>query len=277
MNQPHQKPHISPTQLEMAGKCWAQYEQRYILGNRVPPGIAPAIGTGVHRGAETNFRQKVDSHEDMPTAEIVEAAVSGFELEVASGIELTAEESSRGKGIVLGEAKDQTASLAAVHAATQAPDYQPVAVEHRTTIVLPRATHDLLTITDLRDNRDRVADFKTAGKKKSQGEADSSVQLTVEAAAFHIDTGRQAAEVRLDVLVKTKQPYRQVLATHRTIADFHALTNRINAMLAMIEKGIFPPTTPGAWWCSPRWCGYWATCPYVNSQRRDAAERNASE
>jgi hypothetical protein len=268
-----QKPHISATQLEMFWRCAEQYRRRYIEGERIPPAVALIQGRAFHIGAETNFRQKIESHADLAATEIVEAAAAAFDAELAGGYALTDEEVSRGAASVLGAAKDKTVQLVACHADEQAPDYQPVAVEHTTRIVFPQATHDLLGVTDLRDERGRVVDFKTAARKPSAEAADSSTQLTIYAAAFHVDTGTTPEEVRLDVVTKTKTPARHVVRSRRTPTDMQVLLNRVNVTLDSLNKGSFPPASPGAWCCSPKWCGYWATCPYVNSERRQAAER----
>ncbi len=261
------KPHLSPTQLDMFARCGEQYRRRYIEGETIPPGIALAVGSGYHAGAATNFKQKIESHEDLPEAEIVEAAVAGFEAEVAGGLSFTEEESSRGGSIVIGDAKDSVAVLAELHAAEQAPDYQPVMVERGVRISLPRATHDILGYLDLVDDKRRVVDFKSANKKKPQSEADSSTQLTYYAAAYQSLTGEPASEVRLDTAVKKAKPERQVLVSARTSADFQVLSNRIDAMLQSIHAGIFSPAPTGAWWCSQRFCGYAATCPFYNAER----------
>jgi len=146
-------------------------------------------------------------------------------------------------------------------------------VEHATRILFPNATHDLLAITDLRDNKNRVTDFKTAARKMPESAVRSSTQLTIYAAAFQIDYGFPPNEVRLDVATKTKIPCRQVLTSGRGPNDFQALLNRVNSTLDAINKGCFTPCTPGNWNCSSRWCGFYATCKFVNSERRDAAER----
>ncbi len=117
-----EKPHLSATQLEMYWRCPEQYRRRYIEHEVVPPGISALTGRAIHRGAETNFRQKIESHADLPAKDIVEAAVAGFDVDVLGGYMLSADEASRGVAIVLGEAKDQTAQLADVHAREQAPD-----------------------------------------------------------------------------------------------------------------------------------------------------------
>lgn len=269
VNQITKKPHISETQLSMHAKCPEQWRRRYLEHDRIPPGMAMHIGSGVHKGAEANFRQKIDSHADLSSDDIVDAAVAGFEARIAGdGCSLSADDASRGQKVVVAEAKDVTAKLAKVHAEKQAPDYQPIEVEHTTRIVFPNASHDLLAITDLRVEGDRVVDIKTAGKKKSQADADDSTQLTTYAAAYQVDHGRPCKELLLDTLVKTKTPGRQVLTTHRTEADFRVLLARINAMLASIKTGVFIAAAPGAWWCSSKWCGYSRTCKFFNPERK---------
>jgi len=273
------KPHISPSQMEMYPRCGEQYRRRYPEGEIIPPNVPLLIGGGYHAGAQINFEQKIYSHEDLPVAEIVDAAVAGFEGRVmADGFLLTDEESGKNPKNVLGEAKDQLSQLAEVHAKKQAPDYQPIAIEHRWRIVLPDATHDLVGVTDLCDDQQRVIDLKTAAKRESEKwptKADTSVQLTSYAAAYALaNHGDFPSEVRLDVLTKTKTPARQVLSSTRSAADLVPLVKRINTMLTGIQRGIFMPASPGDWVCSPRWCGYWPTCPYVNSERRAAVDRS---
>ena len=269
------KPHLSPTQLDMYCRCPEAYRRRYVENEIIPPGVAMMQGTAVHKAASENFTQKVESRTDMRPAEFRELAAASFEAAVAGGYVLTDEEASRGAGIVLGEAKDNSVAMAEFHGAKQAPDYQPAAgmVEAKVRIPLPMASHDLLGIIDLADDRDRIVDFKTAGRRKSQADADGSVQLSTYAAAFQAQTGRPPAEVRLDVVVKTKTKIdRQVLSSPRDKRDLTALANRINAVSAAIKAGTFTPAAPGSWNCSPKWCGFWATCPFINSERRAAAE-----
>lgn len=275
-----EKPHISATQLTMFLKCEEQWRRRYICQEIIPPGIALIMGGAFHVGAEVNFKQKIETHRDLPAKDIVDAAVAAFDQKAAGELVLTEEETSRGAKTVLGEAKDELAGLAECHAYEQAPDYQPVAVEHKTRIVFPNATHDLLGITDLRDDQGRVVDFKTAGKKPPQADADTSVQLTIYAAAHRIETGADPSEVRLDAVTKTKTPKRHVISSSRGEGDYRALVSQVNAMFSTVgllsQAGVepWPAASVGAWWCSAKFCGYWATCPHVNSERREAAGVN---
>lgn len=261
------RPHLSATQLDSYCKCPEAYRRRYLEGEKIPPGIALLKGKGFHKGAETNMRQKIESHRDMPAGDVVDVAVAAFDDEAKGGFVLGRDEQARGPGAVIGEAKDSVASLVGVHAKQQAPDYQPVMVEETVRLELP-GPRDLLAVIDLVDDQDRVTDFKTGGKRKSQSDADDSVQLTIYSGAFAARTGRLPSEVRLDTAVDTKtKSYRDVVTSSRDEKDFDALAARINVVTAAIEGGAFPPATPGAWWCSARWCGYHATCPFVNPSR----------
>lgn len=263
------RPHLSATQLDLSGKCLEAYRRRYIEGHKIPPGIAISKGKSIHLAAEANFGQKIETHRDLPVSEVIDLSVSSFDEQVhAPEFEFTLEEKSQGGEIVIGHARDAVADMAKVYAESQAPEYQPLFVELEVTIPMPDAPRDLLAKIDLIDDQKRVIDFKTGGKAKTQADADTAVQLTVYAAAHLVQTGEPATDLRFDTIVQTKTRTKRVVTnTTRGPADFQALANRINVTLAQVDAGIFPPTTPGAWWCSPKWCGYWATCPYVNSER----------
>lgn len=267
------KPHLSASQLESIARCPEAYRRRYIEGDKIPPAIAMIVGSGLHKGAEVNFRQKIETHSDLPASDIIDAAVAGFEAQAAGGVSFSADEASRGIKNVLGEAKDAVAEFARVHAKQQAPDYQPVLVEQTVLIELP-GPRNLLGVIDLLDDQDRITDFKTAGKKKSQADADDNIGLSVYAASFQSLYQKPPQLVQLDTIVRTKTKIeRQVIESQRSDADMAALANRINVVSRQIEAGIFPPATPGAWWCGPKFCGFYASCKFVNSERKALAER----
>ncbi len=261
-----EKPHYSHTQIDMFCKCPEAWRRRYIEGERIPPGIAMLKGTGFHAGAQENFQQKIESHVDLPPNQIVDAAVAACMTGFASEVSLTKEEASRGLRAVAANAIDDLVDLVDCHAHQQAPDYQPIMVEQRVRIELD-GPRDLLAVIDLGDDEDRVTDFKTSRKRKTQNDADNTTQLTIYDTAFRVATGRPATELRLDTIVQTKTTTkRYLLSTQRGPRDFGALAQRINAMHAAIEAGTFHPASGLGWWCSPKWCGYHSTCKYVNPE-----------
>lgn len=262
-----QRPHISATQLDMYCRCPEAYRRRYIEGEILPPGVALLRGKSIHAAAERNFTQKIKSGEDMPARDIEGIAVDSFKLAANDAVAWTEDEASRGIQNVIAETTDQISHMAKVHAKFQAPEYQPVAVEHEFRIELP-GPRDLIGFIDLIDDKDRVVDIKTAQRAKPQSEADASVQLSIYAAAFALEHEGKQPQLLLDVIVNGKrETKRQVLETTRGQRDIDALAARIDAVTEAIDAGAFPPAVPGAWNCAAKWCGYFRTCRFVNANR----------
>ncbi len=273
MSEPTKKA-LSPTQLDMYARCGESYRRRYIMGEKIPPGIAALKGRSVHRGAEHNWKQKIESRVDLPAKDIIETTADSFEQEKKGGFILTKEEESVGLQKTLGQVKDRAVILSGLFSKAVAPLYQPVMVEQTFKIEIPAAPFDISGRIDMLDDRNYVPDLKTSGKRKNQSEVDSSIQLTTYSAGATSLTGKPAPGVGFDVLVDTKIPQLQRLSSTRTKPDFMALVNRVNAVTAGIQAGVFSPAVPGAWNCDPKWCGFWNSCQFVNSERKAAAEAN---
>jgi hypothetical protein len=87
------------------------------------------------------------------------------------------------------------------------------------------------------------------------------------------ETGQAPEEIRFEVLIKGAKPRRQTLSTDRTDEDFQALVIRLALIYRMILAGIFPPAPSGAWICSPKYCGYYWTCPYIPAHKKILPKR----
>ena len=254
--------YMSPSQLDMYCRCPKQWAFRYIDKLIMPPDIGLSKGSSVHEAAKINGSQKIVSHADLPVKDVVDAAVQDFHSREGD-IELNADEKSLGKDTVLGNAADSVAGFTTLYAAEVSPAYQPTVVEQKFRIETSGVA--LAGIVDMIDDRKSVVDFKTAGRKKNQGEADCSMQLTAYAAAHRSITGEQEEDLRFEVLVENKGGHKsQRLVTTRTADDFTALAARMNAISAAIQAGSFTPALPGSWWCSKRFCGYADRCPFVS-------------
>jgi RecB family exonuclease len=260
------KPCLSPSSIDTYLKCGEMWRRRYVLGERIPPGIAILKGKSVHGAAEANFKQKIESHKDLKLSDLKEAAAASFDRSVAEGIELTPEEKEKGKETVLGEVKDRSIILTGLFAEKVAPLYQPVLVEEKLVIEMPNSPFDLLGYIDLADNKDVISDLKTTGKSKTQDEADQSNQLTYYAAAYQVKTGRKPSKLRLDVLVDKKAPEHQQIETGRDFPDFERLAAKVEMVAKGIKAEVFLPPPPGSWACSPKFCGYWSTCKIRNGR-----------
>jgi hypothetical protein len=262
------KPDLSNTQMDMASKCMEQYRRRYLERERIPPGFALVRGGAVHSAAEVNLRQKIQSGADLPVKDVVEIAEAAFETRTQGGILLDPDEQSRGLKIVKGEARDATVRLARLHAIQQAPALDPIAVEETIRVELPGLPRDFLGVIDVVSKGDRLADLKTTTKAKQQEEADQSNQLSGYSFIWKVKTGIMP-KLSLDVLVDTgSSQRRQVLETTRDDQDLAIFGRKFVTLCDQLEAGVFAPAPVGVWWCSGKYCGYHASCPFVRPGKR---------
>jgi hypothetical protein len=249
--------------MSLFGRCQEAYRRRYIEGEIIPPGISLLRGTGVHHGAKVNFRQKISSHKDLKKKDVVDASVAAFEEKIESdGISLTKEEKSIGKNNIIGSAKDEVVGLSEIYITEVAPEYQPVQVEQQQRIIL-KGKYDLMAVMDLADDKERVIDLKTTGKKKNQKDIDNSDQLSFYALVFKAINKKLPKSVRLEVLISKKKNERQMLEGIKTDIDLEILIRRINIMIEALKTGVFMPCSKDNWLCSEKWCGYFKSCMYT--------------
>lgn len=262
------KPYISPSQISSYTRCGEAYRRRYLQGERIPPSIAITRGISVHKGAEKNFKQKIESRQDLPVGDTVDLAVSTFEGIVRNeGVILTPDEESVGRDKIVSEAKDSTAKTAELLAKDVMPSYQPVEVETPVEINLDSSSHNLRGIVDLTVEGDGIVDLKTSGKSWTQERADRDGQFTFYSMLHRSKTGKDPEFINIENLVATKKPKRILIRTTRSMDDYEPMINRMNRVIDGINKGVFSPPMEGSWWCGPVYCGYWSTCPYVNRKR----------
>lgn len=255
--------------------CGEAYRRRYVEGEAIPPGIAAHRGSGVHGAAQANHVQKIDSGRDLAKSNLIDIAVAAFESRRSrDGYRLTSEEMAVGVKPMLARTVDTVVALTGLYSDRVAPDMHPVLVEKKITArVSPEVT--LSGTLDLAGKDGRVRDLKTTGKTKPQSEADNSLQFSMYGLLYKAETGSYPTGFDMEQLVDLKTPKHVRLSTTRGEADYRALVARINTMLRARQAGVFAPAAVGSWNCSDRWCGFWSTCPYVNSERKAAAVATA--
>ncbi len=264
------KPHISPSQISSYLRCPEAYRRRYVKGEKLPPAIAAVKGVSVHKSAEHDFRQKIQSRQDLQKEEILEVASATFDEKIKhEGVMLQPEEEARGKTIVMGEAKDSTVRMAELFIVggkttpAIAPKYQPVEVELKQKIVLENSSHDLLGIVDMIDENKKIIDLKTTSRTMNQDTVDRMDQLTFYSLLYRAKNGVDPTGIVIENMVDLKQPKVETIETSRSMEDYNPMINRINAIVDAINKGVFPPTDPTNWVCSRKFCGFFPSCDYV--------------
>jgi hypothetical protein len=261
---------INQTDLQTYLMCGERYRRRRIENDIIPPGFSMLRGTSVHRGAELNFRQKIDSHEDMKKDVVVDYAVTSLQDTVkAQGVWMNEEQQKVGKATLLNEAEGVVKSLTGLLMDEVVGDHQPELVEHHHKVTLPSG--DLLHgRLDLANTEGKVVDIKSRAKKMPTSHYDMSIQLTMYHMLYHLVHKRAPTGVIVEELVNKKVPERVQVKTDRHRSDYAALLNTTTTVLKAIRAGVFPGAygQMGAWWCSKESCGYWKTCPFVPEHKR---------
>lgn len=257
---------IHQSMLGMFLRCPAQFERRYIQGEIIPPGIAARRGSATHKAAEINHAQKLTTREDLPVDSLQDAARDEYlRLVKNEGVFIPKEQVSE-KNKLLAEGLDASTRLTKLYRDDLAPRIQPILAEKYLTVDagldLPLAgTIDVLT------EENWLPDLKTADKSKMADEADNSLQLTFYSGLIANHIQKWPDRISLEILVNTKEPKLQSLETIRGPEDWKNLLLRVHLMIAQINTGLFPPCDPGAWICSPKWCGYFDSCKYSIKKR----------
>ena len=256
--------YVSPSQIGTFHTCPESWRRRYICGEKIPPGIAAVVGTGVHKGAEHALVYRMEKEEPESRDTTIMAAVENYEHKLESdGVFMTREDASAADRII-GENKDNTAKLAGFWHDELYGVLKPVAVEERLRLSDPRLATDLLGVIDVREKH-KLRDLKTAGKKWNEGRAAVEVPPTVYNWLAE-SAGIVDGEFTYDILVNPKKPSLQTVNTHRDMSDRLVLIEQVNTMCAQIKAGNFIGAEPGAWKCSPKWCGFFGSCRFISDR-----------
>jgi RecB family exonuclease len=253
--------------------CGERYRRAEVAGEKDLAGSAALRGSGLHWAAQRNHEQKLQTEKDLPKKELADLAAFGVEKKRADeGFRLTPDEETIGSTVVLARTVDAAVRMSDVYAERSAPQIKPHLIEKTISVLLPggvrlKGTLDLSTIDK------RIKDFKTTTRSKSQFDADHSFQFTMYGELYRALTGDQPTGFDMEQFVDLKRgvEYRP-LATTRGEADRKVLINRVNMLVGARKAGVYHPAPVGSWQCSPKWCSFWDSCPYVNSERLRAAE-----
>ena len=241
-------------------RCGRQFEYRYIEGLIIPPGIAARRGTGFHKAAELNFREKIQTKEDLPRDVLLDCARDTYVKTIEDeGVFIPKEKLSEKKKL-LNEGLNQTLEATLIYRNEIAPDIQPVMTEKYLTADVDLDLPVAGTI-DCADDKNRLIDLKCM-KRKDQTWADREIQPTVYSLLMENATGVWPESFRYEIVVPNKTMVRDSLETKRGKGDVERLRRYAQAFLADLKSGNFKPADPESWVCDPKWCGFYAICEY---------------
>lgn len=255
------KPHLSASSLEMLAKCPKQYEFRYVEGIRRPPRAVMLRGTATHHAIQADLQHKIDTGELLAEEAVQETAARMLDVEwAATEVEFAeGEDPKQAKG----QAKDEAVRLATLHHTVLAPRIQPDAVERELLLELEGFAFNLKGYVDIvAEGGTVVRDTKTRGKPPGEDDARDSLQAAIYPAMLEQIDGKRPERFVLDALVAQKTQVQAVSLDRKVEPDDTLLVRRLEIASRQIEAGLFPPTSPGSWWCSRNWCGYWERCEF---------------
>lgn len=237
---------LSPSSVNtFAHDCQVKWFYRRVLGLPEKRGAALGLGTAVHAAIAANFKQKIETREDLP----VEGATALFRDAWAEQLdEITLEKSDDPKDLAeCGEV------MTRVYMSQCAPRIQPAEVERPVRGLIGDVP--VQGFIDVLDVNGDVIDTKTASKKPTGINAGYRVQVTTYAMLDAKASGR----ARLDTLTKTKTVGLHQQTIDVTDSDRKQATRLYSIAQEQMRAGVFLPNR-SSYLCSRKYCAYWERC-----------------
>lgn len=236
---------LSPSQATQFLNCPAKWMFRYLLNLKEPGTAATALGTAFHQTIAHNYRQKIDTAQDLPRAELRRffREVLGQQLEHA--VLLPPEQPL--ELLELGEI------MLTKYLNEAAPLIQPAAVETKVTGMIGGVK--VYGYVDLLDMEGRIIDSKSSLKPFKGVSHDHRFQLT----SYAMITPAATGHCRLDTVTKGKTVSLVQKSLTITDADREYAQTVYPMVQESINEGIFLPRRNGSL-CSRRYCGFWKNC-----------------
>jgi len=238
-------PVLSPSQVRTFLDCQARWWFEYGLQLPEPKNSSLALGLAIHRALEVNFREKLETHEDLETAGVVLLFRDAW-MEQVGQTEFMPGESQHDLRR-LGE------RLVAKYMDEVAPSIEPAAVEMDVRGEI--AGTAVRGRVDLLDYEGRLIDIKTAARRPSWVSPDYAFQL----ATYRQITPGASGKARIDSLVKTVPP--QIVQQSYTIgeSDLRATQVLFPMVRQAMGSGMYCPNRQSLL-CSQKYCTFWRHC-----------------
>jgi CRISPR/Cas system-associated exonuclease Cas4 (RecB family) len=236
---------LSPTQVRTFLDCSAKWWFRYGLRLPEPKTSSLALGSAVHEALAENFRQKIETREDLEACGVRVLFRQSWSRQTEEAVFQPDENAGQ-----LGSIGEE---LVQKYMEEAAPSIDPAGVEFEVTGRI--AGVSVRGIVDLIDVHGAVIDIKTAARKPSGISFDHALQL----ATYRCLSPHASGEARLDTLVKTKTV--QLVQHRHTVTDSDLQAARVLYPLVQdgIRSGLYFPNRRSLL-CSRRNCAFWQKC-----------------
>jgi putative RecB family exonuclease len=245
---------ISLSRVQTYLLCPLKYRFQYV--DKIPRpwrAAALAFGTSVHAAIEWFHRERIAGR--MPDSEAVQSIFTADWF--AQNLEpLVFKEKESSEGLA-----DMGRKMLSLYVEQALGEPVPTAVEESFEVDLADpVTGEVLDVTlrgriDILEEGETLVDIKTAGRSFESRGLERHLQLSTYALVYLLLRSR-IPRLRLDVLLKTKQPRVERMETARTVEDLAWTAHLIQRVAGSIASGHFYPS-PG-WICGE--CEYFAHC-----------------
>lgn len=268
--------HLSPSSIDSFWKCQEQWRREKIDRSIRPTTAEQLFGSAFHRACELNFRQKIDTGEDLAAEQMRDVAGESFTEVFEEELGTNEIEWGTSKPNVVQQEVITTVVGSAGNPGYHqvlAPTVKPVAVERWVTVDTDSGVPVRMRL-DVETTLGEVIDLKTTKRAKGQDEIDKSTQATSYLWG-RAREGSPAEAFKLHVAIRTKQPSQQELATSRTDRQLGMFDRLVDYTVASIlgnldrygEQGPWPAAPVLAWYCAPSQCSFWSACAWRGGGR----------
>ena len=264
------KPQLHQSYLALLYRCGEKFRRIVLEGEREPSTIPLIVGSATHTTIAKNLNNKIDKGSLFAKEVVQDCSRDDFVREwQESSVVLSNDEAMQGLNKTKDFAQDQTIRLVTAHHYDIANLINPKIVERKWVLNAKDYPYDMAGQIDI-DEGNQIRDTKTMKVNGGQRVVDFSEQYSFYAMAKYLIDGTMPDFVIQDNLVKptkTRDAYGVSYKSTRTKDDFRIVLSRFSLACKIIEQGSFVPANPVDPLCSPKFCGFYSTCPYVNGKR----------
>jgi len=236
---------LSPSSLNLYLDCQAKWFYRKVLGIPEKRTLALGLGTAVHEALGANFKQKIETHEDLPVEGVRTVFRDSFERQLDE-VALDADDD-------IADAKNCGEVMLSVYMREAAPAIEPAAVERPVCGEIGGVP--VSGFIDLLDVDGNIVDLKTAKKKPSGFPVAHRRQV----ATYAMLEPKASGRARLDTLTKTKTVALQSQTIDIGVEDRRHVERLYSITLEQMRSGLVVPNR-SSFLCSRKHCGYWQQC-----------------
>lgn len=258
--------YLSASRLTLFQRCAEHWRRRYLEEERLPLTIPAHIGRAVRETVLLSLQHRRDTGLPMPPEQLRDAAIDAYARSLKNGVYVAPEDLSSARA-ALADGRDTVIALTGLFRRELSPLLRPADVDCRVQLDLGLPLPVLVTLDCITPEGD-LHQTATASRRWSMERLHGSPDHALRREAARLHGSPPAAKLIVNVLVASKTPVLQVLEAPRSPEELTVVIRRFRLMLASVAAGIFPPAAPENWLCSPRWCGYFYSCPHVPDHRR---------